>query len=621
MKNVHKNLVCLLSVWLMVWACSQPQHTQSQVDVMFRGDPQHTGVYATKAVHQFKQIKWAHKTNGPVRSSPAVTNDAVYFGSGDGYLYAVDIQSGQEKWRYKTEGAVHSSPAVANGVVYFSSRDGCLYAVEAQSGKLLLEFQTGEPLPYQWGFDYYVSSPLVVNGVVYFGGEDGHLYALDIRRGKPKWKFDVKSRVRSSPAIADNMIYFGDMSGYFYAIDRDTGAQKWRFATEGVKFNPAEFGFDRCAIVSSAAISGDLVTFGGRDGFLYALHRQTGQEKWRRDYEISWVISSPAILHETLFTGTSDGRFAHAVDLNTGKEKWRFSATETVWSSPAIADSLIYFGDGGGNVFALDHRNGKEKWRFKTKDRVFSSPVVADGVVYICSDDGYLYALTGTDSDASHATQTRRAVFWETSSGFNWFRFGLDEQIRDYFVREGYEKLDAKALAQFMKDGIANKTPSVVVFAAYRVPVTVVQDTSEAALLRQYLNAGGKVVWLGAPPLAYKRDPKTDQLVALDFTIPERIIGVRYPGNSAIGVGGWYQSTVTAEGVKWGLIRDWWISGFAVDADQVTTVLALDETGRASAWVKNYGGPEGTGLVQLWHKRDGQDDLIATKAVAEYGLK
>jgi outer membrane protein assembly factor BamB len=136
---------------------------------MFRGDPLHSGVYATKALHQFKAIKWARKTNGPVRSSPAVTNDAVYFGSGDGCLYAVDIHNGQEKWRCKTAGAVHSSPAVANGVVYFASRDNCLYAVEAQSGKPLLKFQTGEPLPYKWGFDYYVSSPLVVNGVVYFG--------------------------------------------------------------------------------------------------------------------------------------------------------------------------------------------------------------------------------------------------------------------------------------------------------------------------------------------------------------------------------------------------------------------------------------------------------------------
>lgn len=609
-------------IFVLVIGCGHPsQQSANLPKAMFRGDARHTGIYETKAVPRFDEVKWAFQTQGPVRSSAAISGDIVYFGSGDNHLYAVDLHSGQEKWRFKTGGAVHSSPTVAGGAVYFTSRDECLYVVDALTGKQLLQYQTGEPLPYKWGFDYYVSSPLVAQGVVYFGSGDGHLYALDTESGKMKWKFNAQSRVRSSPASADNVIYFGDTHGYFYAIDGETGELKWRYATEGTKFDPAAFGFDRCAIISSPAIAGDFVIFGGRDGFLYALDRQTGQEKWKRDYKISWVISSPAIFNKTIFTGTSDGRFAHALDLATGEEKWRFNATETVWSSPAICDSLVYFGDGGGHLFALDNRNGTEKWRFKTRGRIFSSPMVSAGVVYIGSDDGYLYALTGKDTKESHAQPIRHAVFWEASKGFNWFKFGVDEQIRDYFVSEGYEQLNAETLAQFMQNGIAGKTPSVVIFAAHRVPATVINDSTEAGLLRQYLNAGGKVVWLGPPPLAYKRDPRTDQVIALDFNIPERIIGVRYPGNSAIGVGGWYQSTVTAEGAKWGLLRDWWVGGFAVDTAQVTTVLARDETGRASAWVKNYGGPQGTGLVQLWHKREGLEDLVAIEAVAEYGLR
>ncbi len=626
-KIVSKLIPGLGSIFIFA-SCSQRNESANQQAAMFRSDKQHSGVYTTKAVYEFQEVKWAYKTDGPVRSTPAVVGGIVYFGSGDSCLYAIDVRTGNEKWRFKTNGAVHSSPTIINGIVYFTSRDECLYTVDAQNGKMHSKFQTDATLPYPWGFDYILSSPLVIDGVAYFGSGDGHLYALDIRTGKEKWKFDTQTLVRSSPALVDKTIYFGDMKGYLYAVDAETGAEKWRFATEGVKLNPAEFGFDRCAIVSSPSISGDVAVFGGRDGFLYAVNRQTGKEKWRFDHEISWVISSPAIFNETVYTGTSDGRFVQAVDLNTGKEKWRFKATETVWSSPTICDSLVYFGDGGGNVFAVNHYDGTERWRFKTKDRVFSSPVVADGVVYIGSDDGHLYALSGATTSegrlslsksAKHA-QARRAVFWEASTGFNWFRYKQDEIIRDYFAGQGYEKLDAKSLAQFMKDGIVTKTPSVVVFATFRVPTTVIDDSSDAALLRKYLNAGGKVVWLGAPPLVYQRDPKTDQVIALDFKIPERIIGVKYQGQSAIGVGGWYHSSVTRDGVKWGFVRDWWIGGFAVDADQVTTVLGRDEQGRASAWVKNYGGREGSGLVQLWHHRDKLEDFVAIKAVAEYGL-
>ena len=52
---------------------------------------------------------------------PRPSRGLVYFGSNDGYLYAVDVRSGQEKWKFKTAGEVLSSPAVSDGVVYFGS--------------------------------------------------------------------------------------------------------------------------------------------------------------------------------------------------------------------------------------------------------------------------------------------------------------------------------------------------------------------------------------------------------------------------------------------------------------------------------------------------------------------
>ncbi|MBN1573600.1 MAG: PQQ-binding-like beta-propeller repeat protein, partial [Deltaproteobacteria bacterium] len=39
-------------------------------------------------------------------------------------------KTGQEKWRFKTSIGVYSSPCVVDGVVYFGSGDGFLYAVK-----------------------------------------------------------------------------------------------------------------------------------------------------------------------------------------------------------------------------------------------------------------------------------------------------------------------------------------------------------------------------------------------------------------------------------------------------------------------------------------------------------
>ena len=59
-------------------------------DAMFRGNPQHTGVYAGAGVLQFTKIKWQFHTRGQILSSPTVAGDALYVGGGDHSLYAID---------------------------------------------------------------------------------------------------------------------------------------------------------------------------------------------------------------------------------------------------------------------------------------------------------------------------------------------------------------------------------------------------------------------------------------------------------------------------------------------------------------------------------------------------
>jgi len=70
-----------------------------------------------------------------------------------------------------------------------------------------------------------------------------------------------------------------------------------------------------------------------------------------------------------------------------------------------------------------------------------------------------------------------------------------------------------------------------------------------------------------------------------------------------------------------GGLDPWWIGSRSVAVDQVTTVLGRDEHGRASAWVKSYGGPQGTGFVRLRGRPQVPSDLASVKAVAEHGLR
>jgi len=410
---------------------------------MFRGDPQHSGIYDAPGVPQYSRVKWKFHTKAGVMSSPAVVNGVLYVGSNDHYLYAIDAESGSEKWKFKTGSRVSSSPAVANGLVYFASFDGNFYAVDAATGAQKWKFQTdgerryagkhlhgfepaGEVMPDP--FDFFLSSPAVSDRTVFFGSGDGRVYALDAAGGSLKWKFQTGDVVHSSPAIANGTIFVGSWDTYFYALDAATGKEKWRFKTGDDPQIHNQIG-----IQSSPLIANGTVYFGCRDSNLYALDEKTGVKKWAYNNQGSWVIVSPVIKNGKLFFATSDSGLFHAVDAGTGKEIYSLSFIWPMFASPAIAGNMLYIGSEEGKLFAIDLTQQKPAWTFQTDGSkengaeltrpdgkpkyeaaftdsfydsaivgvnkmlsmgmILSSPVVVGNTIYFGSTDGNIYAL------------------------------------------------------------------------------------------------------------------------------------------------------------------------------------------------------------------------------------
>ncbi|MEO8537321.1 MAG: hypothetical protein ABI533_07325, partial [Betaproteobacteria bacterium] len=102
----------------------------------------------------------------------------------------------------------------------------------------------------------------------------------------------------------------------------------------------------------------------------------------------------------------------------------------------------------------------------------------------------------------------------------------VDAALLHYLVSAGYRQVDAHGLAAFMVESIARGGRSVVVFADNRIPPDVVEEDSPRALIRRYLDGGGKVVLLGANPLAYRADPLTGVVEDIDFAPAEKVFGV-----------------------------------------------------------------------------------------------
>jgi outer membrane protein assembly factor BamB len=136
-------------------------------------------------------------------------DDKVFFGSVDGYLYALKIEDGSLIWKFKTDGDIYSSPAVTESLVYIGSNDYFMYAVDQATGKLRWKFETGGIIR---------SSPIAVGDKLFFGSYDGNFYVLDRFSGKLLWKYQTKGMISSSPAYYDGKIYIASEDGYLYCF-------------------------------------------------------------------------------------------------------------------------------------------------------------------------------------------------------------------------------------------------------------------------------------------------------------------------------------------------------------------------------------------------------------------
>jgi len=580
---------------------------------MFRGGPAHTGEYRTNGVPSFGGLQWRLQTKGPVRSSPVIIGSTLYIGSGDGNVYAIDANTGMVRWRHATGGAVASTPAVANDLVFVNGNDGRFRALRAADGGLAWSVRMGTAVPLKWGYesgDIYTSSPVVGGNVVVFGSQDGHVYALEAGTGRERWRFRTGGRVYATPAIAGDTVYAADQAGAVFALSLTNGRLAWRFDTEGTRLNSADWGFDRTTVQSSPAVTGGAVYVGARDGFLYAIDRATGKERWRHDHKVSWVNSSPAVSEGLVYAGSSDGHFIQAVDTASGQERWRAMAVGVVWASPAVDGALLYVGEGNGTMYALDKRTGTEAWRYRVGHRLFSSPLVHDGRLYFGSDDGGIYAV-----NAARGAPLRRAVFFDSAAiGAS---IVSSAPVRDYLTARGYELLDTASLARFLSDRARDRAPSAVVFAMDHLPRSVAPLAADTVLFRRYLNAHGKIVWIGTPPLLWPLpDTGRRTLKGVHRPATARLLGVRHErGNfDLIGV-----SKVAEHARDLGL-PEWWLGNWGANPEDVSTVLATDEWGLAAAWVKRYGGPNGSGFVRLF-AGDGSpgrpSTMIAIQTAAE----
>lgn len=312
---------------------------------------------------------WTFTTGDEVRATPLLTDDTLYIGSYDGFLYALDRKTGAEKWKFATEGGICGRAALWRDLVIIGSEDFNVYALNAQTGAMVWRQRT---------WRHVRSSPRVFNDILYVGSDDGNMYALDPLTGGERWKFTTYREVVSSAAYARGMVFFGSRDEYVYAVDARTGDKKWAFRTSA-------------GVISTPWADDDSVYVGSSDFAVYCLEAKSSWRAWEERTE-KFVISSPVIAQDNLYIGSTDNHL-YCLNRRTGRRQWRYRTGNQVNSTPFVAGDVVYFGSIDRSVYGLDAATGMLRWRFETDGMVPGSPVVDQGVLYVGSADHRVYAV------------------------------------------------------------------------------------------------------------------------------------------------------------------------------------------------------------------------------------
>ena len=211
-----------------------------------------------------------------------------------------------------------------------------------------------------------------------------------------KWKKKLGGAVTSSPCVREGKVYFGCRDGGLYCLDSETGEQVWKFS-------------GGAGIGASPAISDGKVFIGGYDGSFWCVDAVSGQKIWRFKAGAK-IVSSAFFASGNVLFGSYD-RNLYSVSAKDGRLRWKYKAASVVWVSPFAEKGRVFFASVDGTFYCLSLDSGKLLWKYTAPGGVYSSPAVSEGVVCF-----------GSSGRAFH--------FLEASNGKEIFRIEAGRDVR-----------------------------------------------------------------------------------------------------------------------------------------------------------------------------------------------
>ena len=209
------------------------------------------------------------------------------------------------------------------------------------------------------------------------------------------WEQSFTEPVTSSPSIMGDAVVFGGRDGRVYAVERDSGERMWSHAAVG-------------GVGASPLVDGDAVLVADYGGNVYRLARANGKVTWKRALR-ERIVSTPCAANERVAVGTAKGNVV-ALSLETGRVLWKFGTRGQVRGGIAHAQGLFFVPSHDGRLYALADDTGRRRWSVALGGPVGSTPYTDGERVVVGTASGAIVAHAVADGKRLWSFATRAAV-------------------------------------------------------------------------------------------------------------------------------------------------------------------------------------------------------------------
>jgi hypothetical protein len=326
-----------------------------------------------------------------------LVRDALFLQTDHGLVQAVDAETGRTLWATQVGNRTYVNLApVANDEFVVAINGATLYCLDRADGHIVwekvLKRAPSEP-------------PMLGPDLCFVPSYTGHMSTYEL----PTWDDELKAwvpperesrtyqsfgRINVPPLVTPSCVAWGTSRGFVFVTEPDQKSARFRFDTSA-------------AITAPLGYWPPYILAASRDGYLYAIHNQSGESPW--SYTTGNAINKqPVAINGKVYVIPEIGGM-FCLSIETGAEEWIapdarkwVAASQTrFYVCDQFGKMLVLAAQGGGQMDALP----TEAWPFK----VFN---IQTDRIYLATPTGLVICLReqGSEQPLYHRWPDSEAV-------------------------------------------------------------------------------------------------------------------------------------------------------------------------------------------------------------------